>query len=231
MLTQTFTTATQTYTPEKQSIKESYDEIAVAYLNWSKESHDYRIDYLQCLYDNFPQLKTESGTVLEIGCGNGTPVLDTLLATNPNLKAIGNDISSSQLNLARCHLDRYATRLDLVEQDMTQLQVSDNSLMAIIGLYTIIHLNPEEQFEMIARFSKWLKPSGRVLINFEKDFTDKEVWGDWLDEKGRLVQYGAGRDAMIAQIRQCGFAIDGEVLQPSEETGGKAYVWVIARKV
>lgn len=218
------------YSAERQAIKESYDRIALAYQQWSTESHDYRIDYLNKLLDSSPALCSEAGTALELGCGNGMPAISMLLARNPKLRVIGNDLSTSQLELARTNLAEYESRLDLVEGDMTKLNFPEESLSAIIGLYTIIHLRPSEQLEMIAKFWSWLKKGGRLMMNFEHEPVEAEVWGDWLDKKRRLLQYGVGTTKMLSALRAHGFQIELDVLQGSEETGGKAYTWVIASK-
>lgn len=224
--------AIDTITPsaERQAIKDSYDEIAVAYQDWSTESHDYRVDYINKLFDISPFLCSDAGIALELGCGSGMPVIDMLLAKNPRLRVIGNDLSTSQLALARSNLAEHKRRLELIEGDMTKLTFPTESLSAIIGLYTIIHLRPAEQMEMLARFWLWLSKGGRLMLNFETEPVHAEVWGDWLDKKRRLLQYGVGSTKMLSVMRDLGFQVELNVLQGSEETGGKAYTWVIASK-
>lgn len=71
---------------------------------------------------------------------------------------------------------------------MTKLEFDEGSLSAVIGLYTIIHFKCEEQIQMIANISRWLKPGGRLLMNFEPEPIEGEAWGTWLDEKGHILQ-------------------------------------------
>jgi len=152
----------------KARIKASYDAIAETYRDEFTDTEDpIRIDHLSRLV---AKLRTEGGetaAVLELGCGAGIPATKFLLdSEKPLFHMTGNDISTTQLKLAKSNLAQYADRLTLVEGDMLALSFPSASLDAVTGFYSIIHLPREEQTLLMSKIVEWLKPGGYFLANF-----------------------------------------------------------------
>ncbi|KAI1094286.1 methyltransferase domain-containing protein [Rostrohypoxylon terebratum] len=141
---------------------------------------------------------------LELGCGSGLPVTKNLLSY-PSVHVTANDLSTTQIELAKNHLLGAsevkvgdAERLTFIEGDITGLEFPDKSFDAIFALYSLIHLPREEQTEMISKIGRWLKPGGYLLANFLEKESEVAVIGKWLGEKGWMF-WGKERTLKIVE--------------------------------
>ncbi|KAF9873188.1 hypothetical protein CkaCkLH20_09351 [Colletotrichum karsti] len=215
----------------KARLKESYDTIAPAYNDWTLQQTTLRLEYLEKLMEKLLVAKPLSGQmslVLELGCGCGLPVTDRLLTT-PDLFVTANDLSSTQIQLARENLAKHGTdRVTYVEGDMMALEFSEGSFDAILGMYSVIHLPREEQSEMIRRMAKWLKPGGLLLVNFSAEKSPGHVVDEWLHEKGWMYWSGWGSEETLAQIKETGLEVllDDIVKDETDST----FLWLLAKK-
>ncbi|OLN97409.1 Demethylrebeccamycin-D-glucose O-methyltransferase 1 [Colletotrichum chlorophyti] len=215
----------------KSRLKESYDIIAPAYNDWTVQHSSLRIQYLEKLMDKLLTAKPLTGQmslVLELGCGGGLPVTERLL-TAPDVFVTANDLSSTQIKLAKENLAKHGTdRISFVESDMMSLEFSENSFDAIIGMYSLIHLPRDEQSEMIRRIAKWLKPGGFVLVNFASDNMPGFVMDKWLHEKGWMYWSGWGVEDTVAKIQDTG--LDIILKDEVKDEVDASFLWVLAQK-
>lgn len=168
----------------KADIKKAYDAIAPKYLTWTESTHKIRLGYVETLLKNLntgtPEDHDPSSSprlsLLELGCGAGVPVTQHLSAL-PNTTIIANDISSTQISLAKTHLPPTVT---LIQGDMMELSFENESFNAVLAMYSIFHLPREEQVTMLNRIYGWLKPGGWLLANFAAGEFEKESDGAWL---------------------------------------------------
>ncbi|GJC78157.1 demethylrebeccamycin-D-glucose O-methyltransferase [Colletotrichum liriopes] len=215
----------------KSRLKDSYDIIAPAYNDWTIQHSGFRIEYLEKLMERLLTAKPLSGQmslVLELGCGCGLPVTERLL-TVPDVFVTANDLSSTQIKLARENLAKHGTdRVTFVEGDMMSLEFSEGSFDAIVGMYSIIHLPRDEQTEMIRRVAKWLKPGGLLLINFAAEDMPGLVMEKWLHDKGWMYWSGWGTEATLDQVKEAGL----EVILKDEinDVVDAKFLWVLAKK-
>ena len=74
-----------------------------------------------------------------------------MLDHDPNVHVIANDISTKQLELLRENLQGYLHRVDVQETDMLSLAstISNGSLAAVVGMYSVIHLPRGEQTQLV----------------------------------------------------------------------------------
>jgi ubiquinone/menaquinone biosynthesis C-methylase UbiE len=221
----------------KEDVKKAYDDIANKYLTWTEPSHKVRLTYLHTLLQNLdstnsPNTKTTQTTILELGCGAGVPCTQ-LLASKPNFKITANDISESQIALAKQTLPDSVT---LIQSDMMSLEFKNESFDAVLAMYSIIHLPRDEQITILQKIFGWLKPGGQILANFSEGEFDSSFDESWLGgEKGVMYWSGWGKEKMRGILADIGFAISvDEVVVDSEEVGGVehdvAFQWVLARK-
>ena len=215
----------------KVRLKDAYDAIANKYnAVFTKPDDPVRIKYIDIL---LPHLKSAAGgtaKILELGCGAGVPATKHLLdVKEPVIHVTGNDLSISQLDLARKNLSRYEDRLALVEGDMLTLSFPDRSFDAVTGFYSIIHLPREEQSQLVHKIAAWLKPGGLLLANFAVDESKAIIMEKWLDEeKGWMYWSSWGEAGSVKMLEDAGL----EVLfrETKQITGDANFVWLLAKQ-
>ncbi|KAH8635825.1 hypothetical protein IG631_07659 [Alternaria alternata] len=224
-------------------MKASYDAIADTYnAEFYKVDDPLRIDYLGRLVtllssksnDEKPSVKHPQSplSVLELGCGAGVPATEFLLESKEaDFTVTGNDISTSQLNLARSNLASHVEegRLTLQEGDMLALSFPDATFDAITGFYSIIHLPREEQKKLMGMLVKWLKPGGYFLANFSvRDMLGLEA-EKWLNhEQGWMFWSGWGEEGSVKMVENAGLEV--LVKEVRQAVDDAAFVWVLAQK-
>jgi ubiquinone/menaquinone biosynthesis C-methylase UbiE len=217
----------------KSHIANTYNAIAPQYNAWTVSHHGVRLHYLNLL---LPQLPTSGAHILEIGAGAGTPGT-ALLATLPEAHIIANDISNAQISLLQTHLaaEISAGKVEARLGDMMHLDFADGELDAVVGLYSILHLPREEQAELLRRVGKWVKPSGRLLVNFAGKEIEGSVGVGWLGEEGkesRNAMYWSSWTPEESRrlVEEAGFRI--EVAEFAGNEGPDTdFLWVLAQKV
>lgn len=216
----------------KAQIKESYDAIADSYAaQFTDASEPLRLGYLANLFKRLGAKGDNDASVLELGCGAGVPATQFMLQNeNPIIKVTGNDISTSQLDLARSALAKYTDRLDLIEGDMLSLAFTDGAFDAVSAFYSIIHLPREEQTQLMTKISRWVKPGGFFLANFSTEAVSAHEVQQWLGhEKGRMFWSSWGEEGSLKMVEEAGFEIlEKEVHLDSD---GGNFVWVLARRI
>jgi len=215
----------------KSRIRSSYNQIAHTYLKWSAPYRDlshslvkqYIIPYLGSI---------SSPTALELGCGAGIPTTKSLSEVI-NIKVTANDISTTQIGLAKQNLPQ--EKLDFVEGDMMALRFPEASFDTVLAMYSIMHLPREEQAVMIVRIASWLKPGGLFLCSFPGESSETIVEGDWL-EKGAWMYWSSwGKDGSLCKVKESGLQvvmekIIGDEGGGDENTSKPMFLWVVARK-
>lgn len=220
-----------TYQPPdslKARLKESYDAMASEYNEWTTNHFSIRLEYLNKL---LPTLLDEKRpvSVLELGCGCGLPVSEKLL-TYPNISVTANDLSSTQITLAKENLKDAGDRVSFLEGDMTKLDLALGSFDAVLAFYSIIHLPRDEQVTLLSSIAKWLKPGGYLLANFSAKESQGIELEKWLAEKGWMFWSGWGRAGTVEKIKEAGLEIViDEVAEDIVDSTN--FVWIIAKKV
>ncbi|KAK4668957.1 LOW QUALITY PROTEIN: uncharacterized protein QC764_701180 [Podospora pseudoanserina] len=178
----------------KARLERSYDTIATTYNTWAV-NHPYR--------NPTDDSEAPTKSALELGCGNGYPILQHLFSAGLFDCIVANDLSSVQLNSVKSELEAKHDNADWRQGDMTCLSFNPCSFDIIIGLYTLIHLPRSEQLLMLEKISLWLKPGGLALVNFSKEDTEADVIEEWLGrEEGWMFWSGYGADNMPRLIQQ-----------------------------
>ena len=214
----------------KERLKASYDIMAPEYNAWTTKHSPLRLEYLQRLFRTLSPSTDNSASphhIVELGCGCGTPTLDHILRQGEKIIATGNDLSSTQLALARDNLAAHASRLNLIESDMTKLDFEPTSLTAIVAMYSLIHLPRDEQRLMVDKMARWLKPGGVLLANFAPDPIDVAVFENWLHEKGWMFWSSLGEQGTLEALKEAGFVIESKAVEGDKEEN---FLWVLARR-
>ncbi|KAI0521328.1 S-adenosyl-L-methionine-dependent methyltransferase [Xylaria bambusicola] len=225
-------------TPEniKERLKASYDAVASKYNEWTLPHSKKRMEYLSKAleYLNLPAEPEKNPAFLELGCGCGLPVTQKLLETHPSARVIANDLSTTQISIARENLitnpeDEVAQRLELIPGDMSALTFPNESLDLVVAFYSIIHLPRTEQTALLERITKWLKPGGYFVANFSAKESENAVREQWLDDKDWMFWSGWGQEKTLEAMKKAGF----EVLVAKVETDavdGVSFLWTVAKR-
>jgi ArsR family transcriptional regulator len=128
------------------------------------------------------------GDLLDIGTGTGRVI--ELLAPRVT-KAVGVDLSSEMLMVARANIERASLRNCTVKQgDMYQLPVQSGSFDAVT-LHQVLHF-AETPSEVLAEAARTLRPGGRlIVVDFQAhdlDYLRDEHSHRWLGFRDADVQ-------------------------------------------
>lgn len=134
-----------------------------------------------------------NSNVLEIGCGGGIPVTQTLVDVGLNLWAI-----DSSPTLVASFRGRYpdipVKCVSVLESDFFQRKYD-----AVISIGLIFLLNEEDQLKMLSRVSEILRPGGSFL------FTAPVEVGEWDDVVTGHKCITLGEDVYLGALRSSGF--------------------------
>ena len=109
------------------------------------------------------------------------------------------------------------------------LSFEPESLDAVLGFYSLIHLPREEQVVMLGKIAGWLKPGGYLLANFGQEDRESVVNERWLSDDGWTFWSGYGVEGTLEKVRECGLeVVVGDVGKGDGVDSG--FLWVLARK-
>ena len=231
---------TTSLTDVKEVVKRSYDQIAPAYLDWTLSRSSPRLRYLDHLLRNL----CPGSEVLELGCGAGVPVTQTLCQHENVDKVIANDISERQIELARERCLQWAGKSEFIAGDMMKLYFEQDHFGGVAAFYSILHLPGVEQPEMMLRIHKWLKPGGILVCNFGALKTsDDENVKHWNHFQADMFWSGlgvgttkqvislAGFELLVAEVRNSNedldFSKESDASDPDRDV---EFLWIVAKK-
>ncbi|KAL4890576.1 S-adenosyl-L-methionine-dependent methyltransferase [Aspergillus ambiguus] len=214
----------------KGDVKKFYDQNASLYLESTQHPFELRLHYFRKLVARLP---AANASILELGCGAGVPCTQ-FLAQHERLKIVANDISETQIVLAR---KRLPPSVKLLHGDMTGLQFPPNTFDAVSAIYTVFHLPRDEQIIMLQRIYDWLKSGGFLLVTFSPHEVIGEYATSYLGGAAtRLFWSGWGPEKTREILMEIGFHLELDEIMADMEAGrdGRVespYHWVLARKL
>jgi ubiquinone/menaquinone biosynthesis C-methylase UbiE len=213
----------------KHRLKASYDAIAPAYNKWTLETNDsIRLEQLDKLIPHLTKHHRSKVSVLELGCGAGLPGTKKL-ASCPNISITANDLSSTQIALAKENLADQLDRVHFVESDMMSLNLPIQAFDAVVALYSIIHLPRHQQKTLIRSISKWLKPGGYFLANFSADEMKGSEIQHWLgEEEGWMWWSSWGAEKTIEMVEEAGLVIEEQEVKTDVVDAN--FLWILAKR-
>jgi len=132
-------------------------------------------------------------TVLDVGCGDGARTLANLPAG-----AVGLDFSRRGLELAADTVPEAR----LVQGDMTDLPVADDTIDGITAYHAVFHVPRERHPAVYREFARVLRPSGVVLMTLPSGAFETVRRG-WMG--GSMFFSAPGRQATLDQLGDAGF--------------------------
>jgi SAM-dependent methyltransferase len=180
----------------KSALRHSYDAVTEEYASRIYgELDDKPAD--RRLLDHFADAVKESGACVELGCGPGQI---TRYLHERGLDISGIDLSGKMVKKAR----KLNPGISFSRGDMRRLSVDDNHWAAIVALYSLIHIPPQELEATLLEFHRTIEPGGALLIAFhignQKEHLD-EWWGQAVD----LDFYFYRTLDMVIHLQQAGF--------------------------
>jgi SAM-dependent methyltransferase len=190
----------------KRIVREGYDLISEAYRD---DLGNANVGYPKWLQTHLlPRLRPAS-SVLDLGCGNGIPTARILAEHH---RVTGVDISPVQIARARM----LVPGVTFIEADMASVEFSVAAFDAVVSFFALIHVPLEEQREILARVSTWLRPGGFFLAT-----VGDQAWTGLGDFYGTTMYWShtnlAGYRAWLAQV---GIDVLANEFIPEDPHGG-----------
>ncbi len=171
--------------------------------------------YLQTLVT---YLKPKS-KILDIGCGSGVPISKYFF--DQNFDVTGLDISEEMIKLAKNNLPQCT----FLVQDMTDINLPNNSFDAIVAFYSIIHVPREEHKTLLQKLHSLLKKGGYILITMGSD-----EWEDTSEDFHGAKMFWSHYDSKknIKLVKESGFdIIESEI----DTSWGEKHLVIVAKKL
>ncbi|MFW9965024.1 MAG: class I SAM-dependent methyltransferase, partial [Candidatus Sifarchaeia archaeon] len=159
----------------------------------------------------------EKGTILDIGCGGGVPVLRTLVDRGYDTKGI--DFSKRMLEIAKQNV----SEAELILGDITKTDFEPESFDGVISTYAFIHIFRTQHPLLYTKIFDWLKPGGVMLVS-----TASTEWEEVSDYFGVPMAWShpASRES-LQLVNNTGFDVLFERLVT---TGNETHYWILAKK-
>jgi len=149
---------------ERKNVYQVYNKIG----EWFAENR-YADSVERVYLDPIIGQLSPNASVLDVGCGNGKPILEHFIKYN--IRVVGIDASEKMLDLARANFPD--TRLIL--EDMRELRL-DEKFDVLIAWHSFFHLPEADQPAMFKIFKNHLNPDGILL--FTSGTERGEAWGE-----------------------------------------------------
>lgn len=194
---------------QKEIVRRGYDKVSYAY-RAGAGADDLTV------YDaplaELAALLPERAPVLDLGCGCGLPVAQTLSA---KFAVTGVDISPVQIERAQ----RLVPDARFIRADMAEVDFPPASFAAVVSFYAIIHLSLDEQPALFARVRGWLQPGGYFLGTVgSRAWTGTEE--NWLGVPDATMAWShADADTYCAWLAASGFEIRRTEFIPEGDGG------------
>jgi SAM-dependent methyltransferase len=193
-----------------------YDAIADAYLDRFGVSA-VRQKWLGHLIESLP---LKGGRVLDLGCGAGIPVARDLAALGHYV--LGVDGSAQQIVRA-C---RNVPAASFVQADMCEVEFDTASFDAVGAFYSITHLAPAQQGQLLSKIAAWLKPGGTLVASFGAGEAGEWI-GEWL---GTMMFFGHdGEEATLKCLRDAHLNVR-RCLVELQDNEDAAFLWIEATR-
>lgn len=147
--------------------------------------------------------------VLDLGCGDGVPVSEVLLAHGFDVYAI--DASPRMVAAYRARFPSATVQCEAVETSTVFAQTFD----AIIAVGLVFLLPPSTQATLISRVGNALRSQGQFM------FTATDVPATWTDMLTERPSQSLGREAYRALLIDAGLTLTGET---NDEGGNHYYI-------
>lgn len=166
----------------------------------------------------------EGAPIADIGCGPG-PVASSLVGHGAH--AVGIDLSPRMISVGRDHHPEVEFR----QGDFLSLPAKDAEFAAIVAVYSIIHLQPDELRPAFDELCRVVRPGGLLLVSFhvgDEVRHSAESWGHDVDLDFRFFE----PNVLIELLEASGFVLEARLERtnyPEEIETRRGYLLVRRR--
>jgi SAM-dependent methyltransferase len=187
----------------------TYDALAPRWDEWAATvTPPFREDALRRL----PAFVLDGEHVVELGCGTGIPVGQTLAA---RYRYTGVDASPGMLARARVAIPTGT----FVHADMETIAFDTGSVGAVVAFFSIIHVPRERHAELFTSIADWLRPGGVLLGTLHSNDDPDDFSPDWLGA-GPMRWSGYDAATNCTLLERAGFdVLDATVMEQVEPDG------------
>jgi 2-polyprenyl-3-methyl-5-hydroxy-6-metoxy-1,4-benzoquinol methylase len=142
--------------------------------------------------------------ILDIGCGNGVPISETLLQDGFNI--FGVDASESLVQEFRSRFPTVAVECNSVEHS----RFFDRNFDAVVAWGLMFLLSADTQRKLIGKVARVLNPQGHFL------FTSPQQVCNWHDAMTGRVSLSLGHEAYEMALRDNSLSLVGNLVDEGE---------------
>lgn len=200
------------------SLVKAYNHMAATY-----DKNRDAFDMTGVLNDFYESLEIKKGSLLDAGCGAGEPFADWFI--KKGWQVTGVDLSDKMLNLAK----DYVPQMKRICAPMQEVDFEDNSFEAITAVYSLFHLSPDDQRNILKKFFKWLKGKGSLLFTYAtKEYTKVDNFSGYVNFMGEKLYYSHRTpDELKKELSDIGFVIESFKYR---DIGNETFLWVTVLK-
>lgn len=204
-------------TDRRTAIRRGYDDLADAYAV-EREPSEGEVAAFRVLRNRLAADSPGAPTVVDAGCGAGTPVLEAFDGTP--VEAVGIDFSSAQLA-------RASERGPVLQGDMTALPLRSDVADAVTAFHSTIHVPTNQHRALYREFARVLGAEGWLLAS-----VGEEGWAgsnpDWLDA-GAAMHWSFPPLATTREyLRDAGFSVV-ETWRSEDSIGDGSWAFLLCR--
>lgn len=207
-----------------EQTKNHYDRIADKYVELFKDEIENK-GYDRKLLDDFANSLPKSSLICDVGCGAAGHIGRYLF--DKGFKVHGIDISEKSIEAAK----RLNPEMKFSVMDMCNLQFPDESIDAMVGFYSIIHI-PKDYIRLVFKeFNRALKKGGILFLAVHKGDSEEEL-KEAMGEKTSLFISKFNEMELIECMTKSGFGIKFiETRQPYDFEAKTERIYVLGVKL
>ncbi|MGX7671839.1 class I SAM-dependent methyltransferase [Plantactinospora sp. DSM 117369] len=184
----------------------SYDTVADSYSDYTREALAKQ-PYLLAALALFADLvhAIDGGPVADVGCGPGhvTAHLHKL-----GVDTFGIDLSPAMIDLAR----REHPDLRFEVGSMTDLQLADASIAALLAFWSLIHIPDNAVPTVFGHFHRVLRPGGPLMLGFHVGDESRLKTQGYGGHPMKVYVHRRQPDQVAAWLRDAGFTVKAQMI-------------------
>lgn len=203
---------------ETDTLSEIYDRFATSY-DGNRDAFD--IDHIISAFQS--KLPTESGKLLDLGCGAGIPLAQSFVKLGWDVTGV--DFSEKMLSLASNNVPQMHT----IHSDICSVEIENEQFDAITGIYSLFHIPRERHEGLFTKIHGWLKTGGLLLFTYAtEEYTGQSKFDGYKEFMGERLFYSHHEpEALYGLLEKVGLTIESNELH---SIAGETFLWITSRK-
>ncbi|MEN3610703.1 class I SAM-dependent methyltransferase [Plantactinospora sp. ZYX-F-223] len=184
----------------------SYDTVADSYSDYTREALAKQ-PYLLAALALFAELvhAIDGGPVADVGCGPGHV---TAHLHNLGVEMFGIDLSPAMIDLAR----REHPDLRFEVGSMTDLQLADASIAALLAFWSLIHIPDYAVPTVFGHFHRVMRPGGPLMLGFHVGDESRLKTQGYGGHPMKVYVHRRQPDQVAAWLRDAGFTVKAQMI-------------------